>query len=92
MRDHGGSEWAPLQLANTVTPGIRPYARCHATQEKCARRRGRRSRRGGKKAGTAEVADSSSLEDEQALCFSPERRFDAKERRERPPRRYDKLE
>ena len=25
-------------------------------------------------------------------CYSPERRFDAKERRERPPRRYDKVE
>lgn len=24
------------------------------------------------------------------VCFSPERRFYAKERRERPPRRYDK--
>jgi hypothetical protein len=30
--------------------------------------------------------------EEPALCFSPERRFDAKERRERPPRRYDKSE
>ena len=25
-----------------------------------------------------------------AICFSPERRFDERERRERPPRRYDK--
>ena len=31
------------------------------------------------------------LEDEEPdMCFSPERRFDAKDRRERPPRRYDK--
>ena len=28
--------------------------------------------------------------EEPAKCFSPERTFDAKERRERPPRRYDK--
>ena len=28
--------------------------------------------------------------EEPAMCYSPERRFDAKERRERPPRRYDK--
>ena len=28
--------------------------------------------------------------EESAMIFSPERRFDAKERRERPPRRYDK--
>ena len=28
--------------------------------------------------------------EESAMVFSPERRFDAKERRERPPRRYDK--
>ena len=26
-----------------------------------------------------------------AECFSPERRFDERERRERPPRRYDKM-
>ena len=29
---------------------------------------------------------------EPITCFSPERRFEAKERRERPPRRYDKVE
>jgi hypothetical protein len=28
--------------------------------------------------------------EESVMVFSPERRFDAKERRERPPRRYDK--
>ena len=31
-------------------------------------------------------------EDEELdACFSPERRFDERERRERPPRRYDKM-
>ena len=29
--------------------------------------------------------------EEPDVCFSPERRFDEKERRERPPRRYDKM-
>ena len=30
-------------------------------------------------------------DEEPAMCHSPERRFDEKERRERPPRRYDKV-
>ena len=30
--------------------------------------------------------------EEPTKCFSPERRFDEKERRERPPRRYDKVD
>ena len=35
-------------------------------------------------------AHSAPIEQESVMVFSPERRFDAKERRERPPRRYDK--
>ena len=57
------------------------------------RRRGRRGRRSDKEAGTAKLAESCLTEDgEPDACFSPERRFDEKERRERPPRRYDKVE
>ena len=60
-------------------------------------RRGRRGRRGCKQAGPSKLAEKRAeprlMEvEEPALCFSPERRFDAKERRERPPRRYDKSE
>jgi hypothetical protein len=55
------------------------------------RRRGRRGRRSDKEAGTAKLAESCLTEDEEPdACFSPDRRFDEKERRERPPRRYDK--
>ncbi len=57
------------------------------------RRRGRRGRRGGKVDGTTKLAEPC-LTDiaEPDACFSPERRFDERERRERPPRRYDKVE
>jgi hypothetical protein len=55
------------------------------------RRRGRRGRRGDKVDGTTKPAVLCLMEDDEPdACFSPERRFDEKERRERPPRRYDK--
>ena len=48
-------------------------------------------RRGGKEDWTMKLAEPCLMEvEEPDACFSPERRFDEKERRERPPRRYDK--
>ena len=62
-------------------------------QRRHHRRRGRRGRRGDKVGGTKKPAVPCLMEDDEPdACFSPERRFDEKERRERPPRRYDKRE
>jgi hypothetical protein len=54
------------------------------------RRRGRRGRRGGKEDWTMKLAEPCLMEVEEPDVCTPERRFDEKERRERPPRRYDK--
>ena len=61
-------------------------------QRRRRRSRGRRGRRGDKVDGTTKPAVPCLTEDDEPdACFSPERRFDEKERRERPPRRYDKM-
>jgi hypothetical protein len=54
------------------------------------RHRGRRGRRGDKQGGVAKLAETEA--EELDTCFSLERRFDERERRERPPRCYDKVE
>ena len=50
----------------------------------------RRHRRGRYRGRTEKLGSPDAEPEEPIRCFSPERRFDAKERRERPPRRYDK--
>eukprot|EP01043_Picozoa_sp_COSAG02_P064856 COSAG02_NODE_9611_length_2161_cov_2.452473_1_plen_137_part_00 len=52
----------------------------------------RRRRRGRYRAHTDKLGNPEAETQEPITCFSPERRFEAKERRERPPRRYDKVE
>jgi hypothetical protein len=52
----------------------------------------RRRRRGRYRAHTDKLGNPEAETQEPITCFSPEWRFEAKERRERPPRRYDKVE
>ena len=86
------SEPEPEPMLPVPEPEPEPEPECVQQPVRCSRkRRGRRGRRGGRKDGTSKPAESRLLAvEEPAMCYSPERRFDAKERRERPPRRYDK--